>query len=87
VYRASASASAGSDDSDSVEDYYRIFVFYPVLSEILQDLQLRFGPQQQLAANIGRVVPAFMDFDDADSSDVETFGRQVLMSNLSPIPR
>jgi len=54
------------------------------LSEILQDLQLRFGPQQQPAANIGRVVPAFMDFDDADSSDVETFGRQVLMSNLPP---
>jgi len=62
VYR--PAASLGSNDS--VEDYYRINVFFPILDEILQDLQLHFGPKQQLAANFCRAVPAFMHFDDPD---------------------
>lgn len=63
VYRAAASIAC----NDSVEDYYRINVFFPALDEIMQDLQLRFGPKQQLAANFSRAIPSFMHFDDQDS--------------------
>ena len=60
VYR--AAVSAGSNDS--VEDYYRINVFFPALDEILQDVHMRFGPKRQLDSKFIRAVPAFMNFDD-----------------------
>ena len=56
--------SEGSEDS--VEDYYRINVFFPTVDEVLQDMRLRFGVTQQQATNFSRAVPAFMHFDEAD---------------------
>jgi hypothetical protein len=41
VYQAVASSAS----NDSVENYYRINVFFPAVDEILQDLQMRFGPE------------------------------------------
>jgi len=63
VYR--AAASRGPDDS--IEDYYRINVYFPALDAVLQDVELRFGPKQRQAASFSRAVPAFMQFDDFDS--------------------
>jgi len=62
VYR--ATASRGS--VDSIEDYYRINIFFPALDAVLQDMELRFGPKQRQAASFARAVPAFMQFDDFD---------------------
>ena len=70
VYR--PAASTGSDDS--VQDYYRINVFFPAVDQVQQDLQLRFGPKQQLAVKFSRAVPASMRFDDADGDWAELEG-------------
>jgi hypothetical protein len=59
-----AAASGGS--SDSVEDYYRINVFYPALDAILLELRMRFGPKQQVAVNFSRAIPAFIKYEDPE---------------------
>ena len=67
VYR--TAASRGPDDS--IEDYYRINVYFPALDAVLQDVELRFGPKQRQAASFSRAVPAFMQFDDFDGDWVK----------------
>ena len=56
VYRAAAAATA----EDTAEDYYRINVFYPAVDSILRDLELRFGPKQQMSMSLSHLIPAVM---------------------------
>jgi len=37
------------DAEISVEDYFRISVYYPILDDIVSDAELRFGPTQRIA--------------------------------------
>jgi len=45
VYR---TAAGGAEIS--VEDYFSISVYYPILDNIVSDVELRFGPTQRKAA-------------------------------------
>ncbi|KAG0724734.1 repressor of the inhibitor of the protein kinase [Chionoecetes opilio] len=56
VYR--KNAGVGS----SIEDYYRINVFYPTVDAIIVDLKHRFGERQQTATGISCLIPSLMDF-------------------------
>jgi len=47
VYR---TAAGGAEIS--VEDYFRISVYYPTLDNIVSDVELRFGPTQRKAAKL-----------------------------------
>ena len=47
VHRAAAGGAAADV---SVEDYYRITVYYPTIDNIMKDVELRFGPVQKKAA-------------------------------------
>ena len=62
VYR---SASSGNVN-DTVEDYYRVNIFFPTLDGIIQDLKLRFGMKQQQAMHLCCLIPAFMGFKDGE---------------------
>ena len=42
VYRLNAEA-----EDDTAESYYLVNFFYPTLEKVIEDIQLRFGPQQQ----------------------------------------
>jgi len=66
VYRA---AAGGADVS--VEDYYRITVYYPTIHNIMKDVELRFGPVQKKAATLASVVPGFMKIGITDDEEWE----------------
>ena len=55
VYRA---AAGGTDQS--VEQYFRINVFYPAIDSIVTDLELCFGERQRRVVELARLIPAFM---------------------------
>lgn len=63
VYRAAAAIEGAKD---SVETFYRLNVYYPTLDNIVQDCNLRFGPKQQQAIELSRVIPAFMSFGNEE---------------------
>ena len=67
VYRA---AAAGGADV-SVEDYYRITVYYPTIDNIMKDVELRFGPVQKKAATLASLVPGFMKIGTTDDEEWE----------------
>ena len=64
IYR----AAAGSADV-SVEDYYRISVYYPTMDNIVTDVELRFGPVQKKAATLACLVPGFMKIGTTDDEE------------------
>jgi len=55
VYR---TAAGGAETS--VEDYFRINVYYPTLHNIVIDVELRFGPTQKKASKLARLVPFWL---------------------------
>ena len=59
------SNAVGSED-DSIEDHYRVNIFYPTLDEVCGDIRSRFGEKQILAANFCRAIPGFMKFNEED---------------------
>ena len=61
-------AAAGGADV-SVEDYYRITVYYPTIDNIMKDVELRFGPVQKKAATLASLVPGFMKIGTADDEE------------------
>ena len=66
IYRA---AACGADVS--VEDYYRINVYYPTIDNIVKDVELRFGPVQKKAATLVCLVPGFMKIGTTDDEEWE----------------
>jgi len=64
IYRA---AAGGADVS--VEDYYRINVYYPTIDNIVTDVELRFGPVQKKAATLACLVPGFMKIGTTDDEE------------------
>ena len=52
--------AAEGDTDQSVEDYFRINVFYSAIDNIVNDLELRFGEGQQRVVELERLTPAFM---------------------------
>ena len=60
IYRA---AAGGTDQS--VEDYFRINVFYPAI-----DLELQFGERQRRVVELARLIPAFMSEKSEDNWSV-----------------
>jgi len=71
VYR----ASAGNSDC-SIDAYYRINLWYPVLDNVINDIKLRFGPSQTKALGASKLIPRFMSSNEEDdwSKVQETFG-------------
>ena len=65
VYRA---AAGGTDQS--VEDYFRINVFYPAIDNIVNDLELRFGERQRRVVKLAQLIPAFMSENSEDNWSV-----------------
>ena len=65
VYRAAA-----GDTDQSVEDYFRINVFYPAIDSIINDLELRFGERQRRVVELARLIPAFMSENSEDKWSV-----------------
>ena len=65
IYRA---AAGGTDQS--VEQYFRINVFYPAIDSIVTDLELRFGERQQRVVELARLIPAFMLKNSEDNWSV-----------------
>jgi len=59
VYR---TAAGGAEIS--VEDYFRINVYYPTLDNIVSDVEL--GPTQRKAAKLARLVSRFMTIGTTD---------------------
>ena len=65
IYRA---AAGGTDQS--VEQYFRINVFYPAIDSIVTDLELRFGERQRRVVELARLIPAFMLKNSEDNWSV-----------------
>ena len=68
VHRAAAGGAAADV---SVEDYYRITVYYPTIDNIMKDVELRFGPVQKKAATLASLVPGFMKIGTTDDKEWE----------------
>ena len=49
-----------SSNTNAVESYYRINFYYPALDAIIQDMNLRFGKQQEFSVQFCRVIPALL---------------------------
>ena len=64
VYR---TAAGGAEIS--VEDYFRISVYYRTLDNIVSDVELRFGPTQRKAAKLARLVRRFMTIGTTDDEE------------------
>ena len=65
VYRAAAGAT-----DQSVEQYFRIYVFYPAIDSIVADLELRFGERQRRVVELARLIPAIMLKNSEDNWSV-----------------
>lgn len=75
VYRSNA-----GDPSMSVEDYYRINVFYPAIDSIIKDLDRRFGPTQLRSLKLSKLIPACMEFQSETGDMAWTELRRALSS-------
>jgi len=62
VYRPTAASTA----QDSVEDYYKINVFFSTLDSIICDNERRFGQKQQQALYMSGLIPWCMLFEVGD---------------------
>ena len=71
VYRPNAEA-----EDDTAESYYRVSFFYSKLEKVVEDVQLRFGPQQQRALNISHVIPSMLILSENSSGEKQ---RRALM--------
>lgn len=67
--------TAGSSDC-SIDAYYRINLWYPVLDSVINDMKLRFGASQMKALGGSKLIPGFMSPDEEDdwSQIQSTFG-------------
>ena len=70
MYRANAIAACGDvgpgAEDQSVEDYYKVNMYIPVLDGLLSHIRDRFGPMQEKALSLGHIVPAYIGKDFAD---------------------
>lgn len=56
VYR----SNAGGTACTSVEQYYRINVFIPLLNTLINDLDRRFGAHQRSSMSLSALIPAYL---------------------------
>jgi len=63
-------AAAGGADV-SVEEYYRITVYYPTIDNIMKDVDLRFCSVQKKVATLASLVPRFMKIGTTDDEEWE----------------
>jgi len=64
VYRANSGFSSDINDNEqsneSIEEYYKVNLYVPLLDGLLLHLKDRFGPTQQKSLALGHLVPAFL---------------------------
>ena len=65
MYRANAACDVSAEDQ-SVEDYYKVNMYIPVLDGLHSHIRDRFGRTHEKALSLGHIVPAYLRKDFAD---------------------
>ena len=52
-------ANAGGANQNAIE-YNRVNMFFPLLDEVIGNMEARFGPHEQQIATLTRILPCFV---------------------------